>query len=73
MITVLPTIELAKLSQIDPARMVEAGNNDMKIGLTHPLPCHTSALSSFAHVVAYSGCCTSSNSWKAPATKHCSP
>lgn len=47
MITALPTIELAKLSQIDSARMVEAGNNAMKIRLTHPLPCHMSAPSSF--------------------------
>jgi hypothetical protein len=73
MITVLPTIELAKLSQIDPARMVEVGNNAMKIELTHPLPCHMSAPSSFAYVAAYLGCCISSNFWKAPATKRHSP
>jgi hypothetical protein len=73
MITVLPTIELAKLSQIDPARMVEVGNNAIKIELMHPLPCHTSTPSSFAHVAAYLGCYISSNSWKAPTTKCYSP
>jgi hypothetical protein len=73
MITVLPTIELAKLSQIDPARMVEVGNNAMKIELTHPLPYHTSMPSSFAHIAAYLGCYTSSNFWNAPTTKHHSP
>ena len=41
---------------------------EFRIGLTYPLPCHTSAPSSFAHAAACMGCCTSSHSWKAPAT-----
>src|SRR6266852_2309768 len=44
-----------------------------RIGITYPLPCHTSAPSFFANVAACLGCCASSNSWTAPAIKCRSP
>src|SRR6266852_9980802 len=44
-----------------------------RIGITYPLPCHTSAPSFFTNVAACSGCCASSNSWTAPAIKRRSP